>query len=589
MKRILALILGLTLCLSVIGCSSKTTSSNVDNAKGDTETTDEKVASNKKSVDDTEVVEGNEDAKNMAKDRKGAEDTFIVGCNDLTGLFLPFFSDTQYDGFIDRIIFDGLMKGNKEGKYIPNMVESYELTNENRTYTFKLKEGVTFSDGTPLTTKDVAFSFAIPCDPSYDGSRGNAVDNLLGYEEYHSGDATEIKGIEIIDDHTIAFTFVEARPNNISTFAHGILPEHVYKYDKGDIASIRKKIDQQIFVGSGRYKFKTYEQTQFVSLERNDNWFDGVPKIKNIIVKCTTAETMFQELKAGSIDYQYRTPANNDNQAQIEQIGCLNINKYPENGYAYIGVNLRDERLKDVKVRQALMYGYNRKGFIDMHFNGNANTCNAPISQVSWAYPDEDKLNQYEYNPEKAIELLEEAGWLIGEDGIREKDGMKLIINHATSTDSRYNEALITTLMADWEKIGVKLVPNVLDWGALIDAVYYSGKYEFDTYNMSWGLSNDPDATAIFHSKSINTGAFNSVGLRDDEIDRLLEEGAAEFDQEKRAAIYQEYAIRMNEILPYLFVTQTTDWDVSNNRVLNLNISPYCDWVDIIHDIELER
>ncbi len=584
MKKLTSLILTVILSITLFaGCGG---TKDKDNDTQPTNTTTNEAE--KKELSDTEVIEGSEEAENAARKRAGAADTFIVGTSELSGEFLPPYASSTYDNYIVNLMFDGLVIHDKEGNYDVLIADSYEVSEDNKTYTFKLKEDLVFSDGTPLTAKDVAFTYTVFCDPAYDGSRNEAGNELVGYDEYHDGDADHVEGIKVIDDQTISFTFKIAKPNHIEKLAYGIMPEHIYQYEKGKSTEIRDKMNEDLFIGNGRYNFVDYEEKQFAKFESNPLWFKGEPNIKNIIVKHTTVETMFQELEAGTIDFQTRVPSKEENKQQIENIGCLNINSYPDNGYSYIGFNLRDDRLADVKVRQALTYGFNRQAFVDVYFNGYASVCNTPLSQVSWAYPPQDQLNKYDYSPEKAKQLLEEAGWKEGSDGIREKDGKKLELNWVTYTESKFVETMIAMLISDWEKIGVKVTPNLVDWSTLLDIVYYTGDYDFDLYNMSWSLSIDPDATEIFHSKNDVVGGFNSTGLHDDEIDRLLEEGCVEFDPEKRAEIYQEWGLRMNEILPYMYISQSTEWDVSNNRVKNLDISPYCDWVYSIENLELE-
>lgn len=587
MKKILALMMGLILIFSIIGCTKKKKEEVVNKEAEQTKV--EENQSKKKEVSDAKVIEGDAEAKNAAKNRDNAADTLIVGTGDFSGQFLPFLSDSTFDGNIERLMFDALLSDNEQGEFIPSLAESFDISEDNKTYTFKLREGVKFTDDVELTAKDVAFSYLIACDPGYDGSRSEVVNNLLGYKDYREGEATSVEGIKIIDPYTIAFTFDEARVTNIESFGYGIVPEHFYTFEKGNFSAYRDKQSNNEFLGSGRYKFIKYEPKNFVSLVRNENWFDGEVKVPNLIVKFVSIETLFQELKIGTIDIATRVPANNESKAQIEDIGCLNINAYPENGYSYLGFNLRDERFQDKRVRQALAYGFDREELVDLYFNGYAAVCNTPIAQVSWAYPDDSKLNPYTYDPEKAASLLDEAGWTLGSDGIREKDGKKMIINHYASTPSNFNEVFVTMLIEQWGKIGVKVEPAILDFSGLCDTVYYSGEYDYDTFNMAWGLSNDPDNRTIFHSESDVKGGFNAIGLHDDKVDEFIERGSVEFDKEKRKEIYQEYGTYMNDLLPYFFLVQTEDWDVSNTRVLNLDLSPFCDWVDGIHNIELEK
>lgn len=567
MKRKLALLLSLVLVFSLVlsGCGNK------NEAPADTEGGDK--------------VEKKEASKNPARSRDGAAETLVVGTHEAKGDFLPGYSSEVYDSYVVDLIFDGLFGNDKEGNPTPSVAKDWEISEDHKTYTFHLRDDVKFSDGEPLTAEDVKFTYEFLADPTYDGPRSSYVMNLVGYKEYNEGDAKELAGVKVIDEHTVAFEFQEALVTNIWDCGMAILPKHIYDFEKGDTASLKKKMSDP--VGSGPYILKKFEPKQYVEFEANPNYFLGAPKVPHLIMKFTTAETQMSELEKGTIDVQLRVPAKAENKEIIDGTGFVNINEYPDNGYGYMGFNLRDPRLADKRVRQALTYGFNRQQFVDVYYGGNAQVCNVPVSQVSWAYTTD--INEYPYDPDKAIALLEEAGWKPGADGIREKDGMKLSFVWDTYTDSKYVESLIPMLKADWEKIGVKVEPNLMEFGALSEKVY--DKQEFDMYNMAWSLSIDPDAFELFHSSMAVPGGFNSVGFINEENDKLLEAGRKEFDQNKRAEIYQEWCKLMNEELPYMFLTQNLSWDAVNERVQNFNTSPFQDWTnrDVILNVELAQ
>lgn len=561
MKKFLSLMLVMALVVgSLAGCSKKETASAETAAP--------------------------EAVANPAKDRANAADTLVVGMGEAKGDFYPTHSSTVNDGYIEKLLFDGLMTNDEQGQWVNLMIEGHEVSADKLTYTFKLKPGIKFSDGTPLTAKDVEFTYTAVSDPSYDGGNDWASRDLLGFDEYFEGKASTVEGIKVIDDLTISFTFKEARADNITNFGFGILPKAVYGFEKGNAKSIKEKFDSGTVVGAGRYKLVKFEPKQFCELEKNENWFGGEIKIPKIICKFTTDDTMMQELTAGNLDLQIGMAPKEDNRVQLEEMGFVNTNAYIANSYSYIGLNLRDPRLADVKVRQALMYGFNRQAFVQNYFNGNGQVCNAPFSKASWAYTDE--VNQYEYSIEKANALLDEAGWKLNAEGVREKDGKQLSFIWDTSTDSKYGETLIPMLKADWMKIGVKVEPNLMDFNTLVTKVYTERK--FDMYNMSWTQTTDPSQNYYtFHSEFDVVDANNAVGFRNKEVDELLVAGLREFDQTKRAEIYKSFAKKINEQLPYIFLTQGTKWDISNARVLNFNPSPFCDWTHFIEKVELEK
>src|SRR5699024_4735405 len=221
-----------------------------------------------------------------------------------------------------------------------------------------------------------------------------------------------------------------------------------------------------------------------------------------------------------------------ENKEIIDDMEFLDINSFINNGYCYLGWNMEDPRFAEKEVRQALTYGFNRQNFVDTFFDGHGEVAHVPVSQVSWAYTDELKegINKYEYDPEKAKELLDEAGWKEGSDGIREKDGQKLEFVFTTYQDVAWIDRLIPMLIDDWGKIGVKVEANMQDSNAVSDMVFQ--QRDFDLYSMCWQLNVDPDSSSVYHSREIQPGGNNSVSFNNEENDKLLDEGIAEFDQE---------------------------------------------------------
>lgn len=574
-KKILALILVvLMVAVAFAGCAPKSATPDATSA--------EAVA---KDATETSATSTDTSIPNPAKDRTNAADTLIVGMSEAKGEFLPAYYSTTYDAYIVQLMFDQLLTNDKTGALVPQLAKSYDLSEDKKVYTFHLRDDVKFWDGTGLTAKDVAFTLTTYADPSYDGRYNSSVFDIVGFEDYNAGDAKELAGVKVIDDYTVSVEFVEAKVGNIYNLTGGIMPVHYYGFEKGNAQALKDKMAAVDIMGSGRYKMVKFEPKQYVEFVANDNWFGGKINVKNLICKFTTVDTYFQELEAGSIDVQLAVPPKDDNKIQIEDIGFINTLVYSGNSYGYMGFNLRDERLADQRVRQALVYGFDRKSFVDLYYNGNAAVCNTPISQVSWAYSND--VNQYDYNMETAIALLEEAGWKVGPDGIREKDGKKLEFIWDTYTDSKYVETLIPLLQEDWKKIGVKVEPNLMDFNSLVEKVYV--EQNFDLYNMAWSMTVDPgDNYYTFHTLMDEPDGNNSIGLRDPEIDKLLEDGLKEFDQSKRIEIYKEFAVKMNEKVPYMFLTQSDSWDVFNNRVKNFVVSSYCDWTYYIESVELE-
>jgi peptide/nickel transport system substrate-binding protein len=559
MKRKLSLLLVLVLLFTVFtaGCGKKEQPADVS----DNEDTQE------------EPVE--EGTPNPAKKRADADNTIVIGMTEAKGDFMPIYYSTAYDGYVIEYMFDGLFSNDEAGEYIPHVAKEWEMSEDKLTYTFYLRDDVKFQDGEPLTAKDVEFTYLAMADPNYDGRYFSYVDRIVGFEDYHDGDADNLAGIKVIDDYTISFTFKEPEVVNFTYCNMPIMPKHYYDFEKGDIDSLKAKMQEPL--GTGGYKFVKLEPGQYVELTANPDYFLGSPKIENLILKFTTKETYMAELEKGTIDVQNSVTNTKENLETMENMGFVSLNSFPNNGYSYIGLNHRDPRLADKNVRQALVYGLDREGFVGNFFKGHGQVAHVPLSPVSWAYTDElqEKMNKYEYSPEKAKELLEDAGWKVGADGIREKDGMKLDFVYSTYPDTEWIEQLIPILKANWGDLGVNIEINYMDFNALTDVVYE--ERDFDMYNMAWGLSIDPDSSDVYHSREDVKSGNNAVGFRNQKNDDLLDAGAKEFDKEKRIKIYEDWALNINEELPYIYIYQREEWNMVNDRIKGFDCSPFVD------------
>ena len=217
----------------------------------------------------------------------------------------------------------------------------------------------------------------------------------------------------------------------------------------------------------------------------------------------------------------------------------------------------------------------------------------APISPVSWAYPGNDALNAYDYDLDKAAKMLDDAGWKDTDgDGIRDKDGTPLHLNWLVYTDSTWPGTLSSMAYDSWSQIGVDLEITQMDFNTVSATVMDAepGQKDFDVYTMGMSLSIDPDPTSgLFDADACVAGGFNPTGFRDDRSQELIAEGLAEFDQEKRADIYKEWAIRQNELVPTAVIAYRSEiWGIAN-RVHGLDdLGSYQDFTYFISDVTLD-
>ena len=518
-------------------------------------------------------------SKNPIKDRK---DTLVIGIDAPEEVFNPLYAESAYDNYITETIFDGLLTVDEAGMPIEALVEKYEVSEDGLKYKFTLKDGLKFSDGSPLTTEDVAFTYTVGSDATYDGPTDfvNAT-KIKGAKAYKEGTASTIEGINIIDEKNIEFTLEEVNADALYDFTAGILSKAYYgkDYKQGNLDYI--KGFHKTPLGSGQYKLVKTVAGQEVDLVANEHYHLGKPNIPNIIYKVTSQETRMQMLTTGEIDMDMVT-VNEDNVQALKDAGFLDLHIFPTNGYGYIGFNFKNPKFQDQKVRQALAYGLNRKEVVDaVYAGGFADVINVPQSKLSWAYYEGD--NDYEYNKDKAIELLEEAGWKVGSDGIREKDGVKLEIKFTASSPNAVNDALIPVAQANYKEIGVKFDAEQMEFNGVLEKVD-NGSVEM--FFMAWGLTPKADSTGVFGTE----GAQNKTAYSNAKVDELLAKGLVETDVEKRKEIYKELYQVINEDLPYIFLYQRRDMWAVNSRVKGFEdqITPYKDFWQSLYKLTLE-
>lgn len=493
-------------------------------------------------------------------------DTLVVGVTSPKGVFNPLFQDSAYDFMVNDVLFDGFQTINGDGTYSNHLAESIDVSEDGLKYTFKLKPGVTYTDGTPATVKDFYFSLKVLHDKSYDGPSDALSYYIKGGQEYYDGKANEISGVTIVNDNTVEVEVTEVTALT-KDFLGGIpfLPEAYYgkDYKQGNLDSVKALNDKPI--GSGQYVMKSFQPGQQVIFEANENYFLGAPKIKNVIFKSTTDETKLAMLTSGEIDMDMIT-VDEDNVEEVQTLGFLDLNIFPTNGYGYVGMNHERAKFQDPKVRQALVYGLNRAEIVEAVYGKFADVINIPQSKESWAYTSEG-IEAYDFDIEKAKSLLDEAGWTVGKDGIREKDGEKFTIDFSGTAENPVVDALLPIMIANYQELGIKVNAETLDFNAILDKL---DKSEYDMYFMAWGLTPDPDGTVY-----ITDGAQNRVHYSNKEYDDLMKQGKKQLDVEKRKEIYaQAYQVLNKDIADILMYQRRDGWAI-NGRINGLEITPY--------------
>ncbi|ACB86346.1 peptide-binding protein [Natranaerobius thermophilus] len=496
------------------------------------------------------------------------------------GLFNYCEYESTYDLDAFNQVFDGMMEADPHAdlELNPNLAEEHEISDDGKTFYYKLRDDIEFHDGEPLTAEDVKFTFEWMCHEDYIGPRASYWQHLEGFDEYRAGEADEVEGIEIISDHEIEFHFEQVDASAVyyvSTW--GISPKHVW--EDIPVGERREAPEMTEPIGTGPFEFEEYVEGQYVELVANEDYHRGEPELERITVEVKSPDVVRADLETGEVDIA-EVPPDESEWDDYEAHDELALEYYPTNGYQYMGMNLRDESIfSDHAVREAATYAINREGMVDGILDGLGKVQNSHFSPNQWAY-DED-LDTYPHDPDKAEEILEDAGYTKNDDGIWEQNGepLEFTLLYPTGDEPREQAALI--IEQDLQGIGIDITLESLEFATLSDRVF--DEIDFDAYLMGWSLGADPDPTGIWGPDE----RFNAVGFVHPESDELMEQGLRTTDRDERREHYVEWQRLLQEEMPYVFLYADYEGYAYNNDIQVFEPNPWNIWYDV-HEWYLE-
>jgi len=471
------------------------------------------------------------------------------------------------------------------------------ISDDHLTYTFTLREGARFSDGKPLTAKDVVFRYKVVKNPLI--TDGAALRNY--YES--------VKDVVAPDDKTVVITMTQ--PYFLAEYFLGglwIMPKHIFdpkgltdKYtiaETNDMAKAQAngalkefatwyntaevKRDVKLNIGSGPYVYEEWKTGESVVLRRNDNhWNAGNDKwnpayAEKLVYKIVTdRNSAVVTLKNGELDFMEYVPASKYTD-EIDTVATPFLRKHPfqTQAYTYIGFNMDRPLLSDVRVRKAVAHCLDRDALINQVVRGLAVTVNSPIYQDRPEY--DRSIPNTPYDPATAKSMLSQAGWSDTDgDGVLDKvingRSTPLAFTFLINAGNEMREAVAITLAEDLRKVGVKMEIRKLEWSVFLENLRTRN---FDLYMGGW--VNDPipsDPYQIWHSSQIGNKGSNYVGFRNTRADQLLEQNRIEFDEQKRIAYMKEFQQIVANEQPYVFLWSPKYPSVYNTRLQNVRYS----------------
>ena len=522
----------------------------------------------------------------------GNDQVLTVGLSsEMNGTFSPMYYQTTNDSYVVDLVYQGLLKYNKKGKLVADLAKSLpEISEDGKTMTFKLKKGIKFSDGSKFTSKDVQTTFTVMADPSYTGRFANNVDFLDGYSEYHDADASSFTGIETPDNYTVVFHLDKPRIDAVSTLGtQKICSAEYLNYKKGKTESIEKKNSKPI--GTGAYVLKKFEKTSGASLVSNPNFKakKGQYQISKIMIKKTDTSTEVKELENGTVDYIPDVIEANKIKS-VQKNKSLSVDSYPSDRESFIIFNSYAGACSDVAVRKAIGYGFNAQEYIDNYYqiDGMAykpGTFGNPVSLNNGKMiRNEEKVDgvtYYDYDVEKANQILDEAGYTLADDGYRYKDGEKLTVRFLANKDKDSLDSLIPVLQKCLNAIGIDFKANTVEFNTVISTVQDDA--QTDSWDATYlGFSyGSPDDTGI--NFILRTSATNNFGrLSDEQLDAYLDAGMYTSDNEVSKENYHNALVRQSELCGYLPVDSTKTYCLRNKNIKGMHTTSIYNWAQSI-------
>ena len=448
------------------------------------------------------------EARNARADGAGKVFSFVIAgdpgdmCNVVT-------TTDRWGSMVVKALYSPLWMYNEDGvEYF--LADSYEASDDGLTLTVQLKEGVTWSDGEPLTADDVAFSFnAIANDPSA------SMYANLNYGEQGVVAASAIDGLTV----EFAFPFVKA---NAAEMLGGVfvMPQHVY----ADVADFGASELNRTPVGTGPYTLEEYQAGSYFRFAARDDYFLGAPQVETLVLRIVTNETTaMQAIQTGDVDAWVGTPAEVE-QMDLEGSG-LELHAFDEGRVAYMMVNAL--RVPDVRVRQAFLYALDKPqialaSMLSEEYYRDAWTFLPPTNP--WATED---VEHYERDLDRARELLAEAG----------QEAPSFTIAYAADDSLQQTAAVLMQEQAAEAGISVELAG--VEQNALWQAIMDPDNNPYDMYYTGYIRGIDPDTFSDLFV-SLSRSSRNFMYYESAELDELFDEGRAETDEARRREIYDE-------------------------------------------------
>lgn len=476
----------------------------------------------------------------------------FLGMTNPPILFNPINSTDVASQFVEKFFFDSFLEMVAPLEFAPKLADAFETT-DNQTFTIRINPNANWTDGTPVTAHDAAFTLNLIANPKVETTVGSyiAMFDGLGENGKLKEGETEIPSVKVIDDKTLEFrTKAPVDPNMLKEqlgVKLMILPKHILE-NVDPAALSQDPFMQNPNVSNGPFKFVKYEKDQYVELAANPDYYRGKPALEKLFIKVLPGPNMVAQLQTGELHMNVAggigkiAPQDFDTVKSFE-----NVVTKDEPNFSFQTLMFNMDVISDPRVRKAMAYAIDRDQIVDKLLKGYGEVIDGPYTSVN-PYLD-TTLEKYTHDPEKAKQLLQEAGW----DFNRE-----IVLNVPTGNKVREQSADVIT--QSWQAVGLKVKVQKFDFPTVLSKAK-AGDYEVTLMGLT--LTLDPDVSTLYTTN----GSFNFMQYSSPRVDELMLKGKAEPNMDVRKGIYAELQKIWNEDLPLISLYSDNDFAAISKQV----------------------
>lgn len=454
-------------------------------------------------------------------------------------------------------LYLSLLKYDRELNLTGQLAESWEVSDDQLGITFKLRKGLKWSDGTPFTSADCAFTLALIQDEHTQSA--------------YKSDYAKVVRFEAPDELTFRVFYSEPYSPAISTWSSlAILPKHIFEHEDIMNTPLSRKPKATI----GPYTLADWQGQQSILMRANPDYYDGDVWITERMTRIIPdPATQFLELSAGHIDSMGLTPTQYSRLFETKERLKQNYKRYKYLNfvYTYLGFNLTHAPFNDPKVRQALAFAIDRQELVDGVLLGLGEAIATPYKPGT--YWVNEKLKSRPYDIEKAKELLSIAGWKDrDDDGVLDKDGKPFRFTILTNNGNKQRADTATIIQHRLKKVGVKVDVRLVEWSAFIEN--FINKRNFEAVLLGWSLSPDPDQYNIWHSSQTGERQFNFLTYSNPKVDEALIAATRTFDKAERKKYYDIVQEEIYQDVPMVFLYAPYSLPAIHKRIHGIDPAP---------------